>query len=75
MLALKPVSTAVQAQMTQQKPITPFSLEAANALLAPISRQINIIPDDGSCLWYSHTKDPKSAVVGRLADQKNIENR
>ena len=68
-LALKPVPTratstplptAVQVQTAKQKnSIAPFSLEAANTLVAPLSRQINIIPDDGSCFWHIHTKDPK----------------
>jgi hypothetical protein len=53
--------------------LIPFSLEASNALPTPLCRQINIIPDDSSCFWTSHTKDPKSAVAGRLADQYRSE--
>jgi hypothetical protein len=84
-LALKPaptratsklLPTAVEVQTARQKNlITPFSLEAAYTLVAPSSRQINIIPDDGSCFWCSHIKDPKSAVVGRLADKYRSEDR
>ena len=81
MLTMKPLPTPMLIKLTtsataiqiHQKSLTPFTLEAAKTLVAPLSRQINIIPDDGSCFWISHTKDPKSAVAGRLADQYRSE--